>query len=314
MPAGWARSATSCTRSTQALSGREADFRDLLHPTRRIHRHARSTAPEPRRHHRRAEPGRLDLRRPARRRSTKRCNGFRAPSKCWTGSGRNLTTALTKLGKFSDTANRLVNDTQADLVKNLKNLQPTHPGARRRRTGPRRGHRLRDGVPLRPEPHRPGGPRRLHQPLRDDRHLRAAPAQVDLPRAHAPARRDATWCRCPASRTSSATPTIRWVARSHRHRRVARFRAARESAERPDLNADPPGADRRSLPGPGSYPAQAPPPMPPVTGPVLPVVPQAERRRWRRSTVRRRRRGRSDLRRAVRPEVRSPAAPTAGGD
>lgn len=37
----------------------------------------------------------------------------------------NLTTALTKLGTFSDTANRLVNDTQADLVKNLQNLQPT---------------------------------------------------------------------------------------------------------------------------------------------------------------------------------------------
>jgi virulence factor Mce-like protein len=36
-----------------------------------------------------------------------------------------LTTALTKLGKFSDTANRLVNDTQADLVSNLKNLEPT---------------------------------------------------------------------------------------------------------------------------------------------------------------------------------------------
>ena len=36
-----------------------------------------------------------------------------------------LTTALTKLGRFSDTANRLVNDTQADLVKNLQNLQPT---------------------------------------------------------------------------------------------------------------------------------------------------------------------------------------------
>ncbi|MCW2554980.1 MAG: mammalian cell entry protein, partial [Mycobacterium sp.] len=32
----------------------------------------------------------------------------------------NLTTALTKLGTFSDTAHRLVNDTQADLVNNLK--------------------------------------------------------------------------------------------------------------------------------------------------------------------------------------------------
>jgi phospholipid/cholesterol/gamma-HCH transport system substrate-binding protein len=36
-----------------------------------------------------------------------------------------LTTALDKLRVFSNTATGLVNDTQADLVKNLKNLEPT---------------------------------------------------------------------------------------------------------------------------------------------------------------------------------------------
>lgn len=36
-----------------------------------------------------------------------------------------LTTALQKLGTFSDTANQLANDSQADLVRNLKNLEPT---------------------------------------------------------------------------------------------------------------------------------------------------------------------------------------------
>lgn len=36
-----------------------------------------------------------------------------------------ITTALEKLGTFSDTATRLVNDTRADLVKNLQNLEPT---------------------------------------------------------------------------------------------------------------------------------------------------------------------------------------------
>jgi phospholipid/cholesterol/gamma-HCH transport system substrate-binding protein len=36
-----------------------------------------------------------------------------------------LTTALDHLRVFSNTATRLVNDTQADLVKNLKNLEPT---------------------------------------------------------------------------------------------------------------------------------------------------------------------------------------------
>jgi phospholipid/cholesterol/gamma-HCH transport system substrate-binding protein len=36
-----------------------------------------------------------------------------------------ITTALEKLGTFSDTAARLINDSQADLVKNLQNLEPT---------------------------------------------------------------------------------------------------------------------------------------------------------------------------------------------
>lgn len=36
-----------------------------------------------------------------------------------------ITTALNKLGVFSDTTTRLVNDTQADLVTNLRNLDPT---------------------------------------------------------------------------------------------------------------------------------------------------------------------------------------------
>ncbi|CAN5449609.1 MCE family protein [soil metagenome] len=35
-----------------------------------------------------------------------------------------LTTALSKLGTFSDTANRLATESQADLVANLKNLEP----------------------------------------------------------------------------------------------------------------------------------------------------------------------------------------------
>ncbi|MHC9295711.1 MCE family protein [Mycobacterium sp. LTG2003] len=35
-----------------------------------------------------------------------------------------FTTALQKLGTFSDTANQFVNDSQADLVRNLRNLEP----------------------------------------------------------------------------------------------------------------------------------------------------------------------------------------------
>lgn len=36
-----------------------------------------------------------------------------------------ITTALTKLGGFSDTASQLINESQADIVRNLKNLEPT---------------------------------------------------------------------------------------------------------------------------------------------------------------------------------------------
>ncbi len=39
-----------------------------------------------------------------------------------------LTTALVRLGTFSDTATALVNDTQTDLVQNLKNLEPALKG------------------------------------------------------------------------------------------------------------------------------------------------------------------------------------------
>ena len=39
-----------------------------------------------------------------------------------------LTAALDGLRKFSNTANGLINDTQADLVRNLKNLEPTVKG------------------------------------------------------------------------------------------------------------------------------------------------------------------------------------------
>lgn len=37
----------------------------------------------------------------------------------------NFTTALNRLGQFSDTVSGLINDTQADLVTNLQNLEPT---------------------------------------------------------------------------------------------------------------------------------------------------------------------------------------------
>ena len=55
-----------------------------------------------------------------------------------------ITAALDKLRVFSNTATRLVNDTQADLVKNLKNLEPTIRALAD--VGPELGHCARGGA------------------------------------------------------------------------------------------------------------------------------------------------------------------------
>ncbi len=49
-------------------------------------------------------------------------------------SGR-APTALTRLGTFSDTANQLIDESQADIVRNLRNLEPTVRAPRRCRPG-----------------------------------------------------------------------------------------------------------------------------------------------------------------------------------
>ena len=67
------------------------------------------------------------------------CRRSRRPRCTAAANAPESSTALQKLGEFSDTATKLVNDTQADLVHNLKNLEPTHRGPRRCRPGPRTG-------------------------------------------------------------------------------------------------------------------------------------------------------------------------------
>lgn len=69
-----------------------------------------------------------------------------------------LTTALQKLGTFSDTANRLVNESQADLVANLKTWNRR---SRRSPTWARPGRvaRVCDPLPVHPELHGPRYPR-----------------------------------------------------------------------------------------------------------------------------------------------------------
>ena len=88
-----------------------------------------------------------------------------------------ITAALEKLRVFSDTASRLINDTQADLVKNLQNLEPTISRAGRRRdriSAPFCGYL--PTFPVHPELHRPGNPGRLFQRFRG-RRFDSAPAQ-----------------------------------------------------------------------------------------------------------------------------------------
>ena len=73
-----------------------------------------------------------------------------------------ITTALDKLAMFSDTATRLVNDAGADLVKNLKNLEPTISALAD--VGPDLdAFAYAPTYPVHPERHRPGHQRRLRQ-------------------------------------------------------------------------------------------------------------------------------------------------------
>jgi virulence factor Mce-like protein len=184
----------------------------------------------------------------------------------------NLTTALTKLGQFSDTANRLVNDSQADLVKNLQNLQPTIQALAD--VGPELDAVLGYATVF------PYGQSLIDLAIRGD--FVNLFATIDL---SGPRLRKSIFL---GTRAGQEGRDLVLLPGDPYFQRYTYDPLGRPLAPPPPggplsalpgnpptagLNADPPGASR-SLPGPGSYPAQAPPPMPPVQGPVLPVVPQ----------------------------------------
>ncbi len=182
-----------------------------------------------------------------------------------------LTTALTKLGNFSDTANRLVNDTRVDLVKNLQNLQPTIQALAD--VGPDltealsyltvfpygqalidRGVRgdfinLFTTIDI-------SGPRLRRSIFLGSRAGQEGRDLVPLPGEPFFQRYTYDPLGCPLAPPPPGGP----------------LSALPGNPPTAGLQADPPGAER-SLPGPGSLPAQAP---PTVTGPVLPVVPQRQ--------------------------------------
>ena len=184
----------------------------------------------------------------------------------------NLTTALTKLGQFSDTANRLVNDSQADLVKNLQNLQPTIQALAD--VGPELDAVLGYATVF------PYGQSLIDLAIRGD--FVNLFATIDL---SGPRLRKSIFLGTRAGQEGRdlvplpGDPYFQRYTYDPLGRPLAPpppggpLSALPGNPPTAGLNADPPGASR-SLPGPGSYPAQAPPPMPSVQGPVLPVVPQ----------------------------------------
>jgi phospholipid/cholesterol/gamma-HCH transport system substrate-binding protein len=185
----------------------------------------------------------------------------------------NLTTALTKLGTFSDTANRLVNDTQADLVKNLQNLAPTIQAIAD--VGPDLDAGLAYGTVF------PYGQNLIDRAVRGDFINLFATVDISGPRL-----RKSIFLGSRAGQEGRDLVPLQGEPYFQRYtfdpmgRPLAPpppggpLSALPGNPPTAGLQADPPGASK-SLPGPGSAPAQVPPPLPPVTGPVLPVVPQS---------------------------------------
>jgi phospholipid/cholesterol/gamma-HCH transport system substrate-binding protein len=183
----------------------------------------------------------------------------------------NLTTALTKLGQFSDTANKLVNTSQADLVSNLKNLQPTLQALAD--VGPDFDAAIAYATVF------PYGQNLIDRAVRGDFINLFATVDISGPRL-----RKSIFL---GTRVGQEGRDLVPVPGDPYFQRYTYDPMGRPLApppqggplgpvppDNPGLNALPPGASR-SLPGPGAQPAQAPPPpMPPVSGPVLPVVPR----------------------------------------
>ncbi len=186
-----------------------------------------------------------------------------------------LTAALTKLGQFSDTANRLVNDTQADLVSNLQNLAPTIQALAD--VGPDLDNAIAYATVF------PYGQDLIDRAIRGDFINLFATIDISGPRL-----RKSIFLGTRVGQEGRDLVPLPGEPFFQRYTYDPIGRPLKPPPlggplgpvppDNPGLNAVPPGA-AQSLPGPGAVlaptPAQAPPPMPPVTGPVLPVVPQS---------------------------------------
>lgn len=183
-----------------------------------------------------------------------------------------LTTALDKLGTFSNTATRLVNDTQDDLVKNLEGLQPTIQALAD--VGPDIDASLAYATVF------PYGQNLIDRAVRGDFINLFATVDISGPRL-----RKSIFLGSRAGQEGRDLVPLPGEPYFQRYTYDPMGRPLRPpppggplsalpgNPPTAGLQADPPGADR-SQPGPGALTA-APPPLPPVTGPVLPVVPQS---------------------------------------
>ena len=185
-----------------------------------------------------------------------------------------LTTALTKLGRFSETANRLVNDTQPDLVDNLTNLAPTIKALAD--VGPDLAHALAYATVF------PYGQDLLDRSVRGDFFNLFTTIDLSGPRLRSSLFLGTRFGQ--EGRDFVALPGAPYFQR-YTYDPMGRPLApppprgplsAIPGQPNTRLDADPPGA-AQSLPGPGSYPAPAQPagPPPQVTEPVLPMVPRS---------------------------------------
>ena len=136
-----------------------------------------------------------------------------------------ITTALEKLKVFSDTATSLVNNTQADLVKNLQNLEPAIRALADVGPGLDTATGVPDGLPVRPDVDRPGRPGRLHEPVRGPRPHGSSVQEDTVPRYALGRRRSA------ADTSARRTPVFLLFAGSAGvRRRCATWRPHRWSA------------------------------------------------------------------------------------
>jgi phospholipid/cholesterol/gamma-HCH transport system substrate-binding protein len=163
-----------------------------------------------------------------------------------------ITEAMQKLGTFSDTATRLVNDTQADLVKNLQNLEPAMKALTD--LGPDLGYTVAYALVY------PFGQDGLDRLIRGDYQNMFATIDITIPRLKRDLFKGTHWGDQSAMQVPA--PGEPWYM-NYSYDPLS-------AGVLPPATGAPPAAPQSAPPPPQSE------PMPPVTQPLVPVLPQSE--------------------------------------